>query len=446
MKATKTVREPRSRELALDALEDELAELSAHINAATARWLDELGEFERRGGASFDGCERWLAWRCGVSPAEAREYVRVARALEELPAIRAVFARGELTYTKVRALTRVATPECEERLLELAGALTASQLERALRVYRRVTAAEARDSHAFEYVSYYWAEDGSLVLEARLPAEDGTLMVQALEAARERIRERRTEPCPPTDTGADAGEVAPEPSVRAARSFEPPRSPKVEALVDLAHASLSGPTGDRSDRERSRVAVHVDAAALANDAPGRCELESGPAISTETARRLGCDASTVTITESAGLPLSVGRKRRSVPPALRRALEARDDSSCQWPGCTNRRYLDAHHRRHWAHGGETSLDNLILLCWQHHRLVHEGGYTIEPDRDLGVRFRNRHGVVVPSAPRSPPGSAHALIEQSRHAGLTITANTNRNGTGERMDLALAVDALASIIG
>lgn len=115
-------------------------------------------EFEREGGAAVDGCERWLAFRCGISTREAREYVRVARALEELPAIRAAFARGELSFSKVRALTRVATASSEEGLLDLATALTASQLERALRAFRRLTSEEARDSHELEYVDHHWGE------------------------------------------------------------------------------------------------------------------------------------------------------------------------------------------------------------------------------------------------------------------------------------------------
>jgi hypothetical protein len=212
----------------------------------------------------------------------------------------------------------------------------------------------------------------------------------------------------------------------------------------LAYASLGG-AGD-SSRERSQIVVHVDAAALAAAATGRCELENGPVIAAETARRLACDAATFTITEQDGVPLSAGRKTRTVPLALRRALEARDDGCCQWPGCTNRRYLDAHHRRHWARGGQTSLDNLILFCWAHHRLVHEGGYTIEHNTDGGVRFRNRHGIAVPSIPRPPPGNADALREQSRQAGLKITEKTNRNGTGERMDLGMTVDVLVAITG
>lgn len=419
-----TMRQVRPQE----RLEDELAALSAHMNAATARWLDLVLEFREAGGGPIDGLERWLAFRCGISSREAREYVRVAEALQELSATRGAFARGELTFTKVRALTRVATPASEEALLELARALTASQLERALRTFRRLASEEAGEAHALEYVDYHWGEDGSLYLRARLPAEDGTLLVRALEAARERVRERRREE---------------RRSQQESESFEPPRAVRVEALVELAQAALF--SSDDGRRELPRVVVHVDAAALGADGPGRSELEDGPVIAPETARRLGCDAESVAVIERDGLPLNVGRRRRTVPPKLRRLLEARDDGCCRFPGCDNRRYLDAHHRRHWAQRGETSLDNLILLCHHHHRLVHEGGYTIEDGPSGELRFRNRYGLLCPSVPRSPPGRAQELVADNIRAGLIIGPHTNRNGDGDPLVLELAVSAIASCL-
>ncbi len=400
--------------------------MAAHVNAATARWLDLVCEFRAEGGAAGDDLARWVAWRCGISTREAREYVRVGEALQELPAIRTAFGRGELTYTKVRALTRVATARSEQSLLDLASSLTASQLERALRAFCRISGDEAGKAHELEYVSYNWAEDGSLVLRARVPAEEGTVFIRALEAARERVRESER-------AGGDGAVSAPD-------SFEPPRSPQVEALVEVARTSLTAGT-EGGAGERARLIVHVDAAALTSDGSGRCELEGGAVISPETARRLGCDAEYASSVERNGLPVSVGRRRRTVSPKLRRLLEARDDGRCRWPGCENRRYLDAHHRTHWAHGGETSLDNLLLLCWHHHRLVHEGGYTIEGAPTGELRFRNRYGVLCPKVPRSPPGSVEKLIEQNRRAGLTITAKTIRNGYGDDLDLELAVAAI-----
>jgi hypothetical protein len=335
----------------------------------------------------------------------------------------------------VRALTRVATPSCEESLLGLAGMLTASQLERALRAFRRLASEDARRSQELEYVSWHFGEDGSLYLRARLPADDGTLLVKALEAARERVYERRRE---------ERAAAADTSGVEATTIIEPSRSASVEALLQLAETSLAA--SDESRGERARLVVHVDAAAL-TAGEGRCELEDGPVICPETARRLGCDAEVVTQVERDGLPLSAGRSRRTVPPALRRLLQARDDSTCCFPGCERQRHLQAHHRRHWAHGGETSLDNLVLLCFHHHRLVHEGGYTIEHDQAGGLRFRNRHGLVCQTRPpRPPPGSLDQLLDDHHRLGLEIGRRTNRNGHGDPLELALTVDAIASAVG
>jgi hypothetical protein len=339
----------------------------------------------------------------------------------------------------VRALTRVATPSCEESLLGLAGMLTASQLERALRAFHRLATGDARRAQELEYVSWHFGEDGSLYLRARLPAEDGTLLVKALEAARERVYERRR-----AERAARGGEQTN--SVDTTTIVEPARSASVEALLQLAETSLAA--SDESRGERARLVVHVDAATLTTDAAGgRCELEAGPVICPETARRLGCDAEVVTQVERDGLPLSAGRKRRTVPPALRRLLQARDDDTCCFPGCERQRQLQAHHRHHWAHGGETSLDNLVLLCFHHHRLVHEGGYTIEHDRAGGLRFRNRHGLLCTTRPpRPPPGSLDQLLDDHHRLGLEIGPRTNRNGHGDPLELTLVVDAIASAVG
>ncbi len=410
---------------------DELASLTAHLAAATARWVElvwELCESDSSDTAGF------LAYRFGITLREAREYLRVAEALQELPETRAAFARGALTFTKVRALTRVATASSEVGLLELAAALTAAQLERALRVFRRVAVEEARETHELEFVNYYFDEDGSLVLRARLAAEDGTLLVKALDAAHERVLERRR--AERALAGVDADPVAPTIPV------EPPRPTNVEALLELAATPLPA-TGPQP--VGTRLVVHVDAAAVSSDGAGRSELDDGPVISPETARRLGCDAEVVAQVERDGLPVNAGRARRTVPPTLRRLLEARDEHTCCFPGCERRRHLQAHHRHHWAHGGETSLDNLVLLCFHHHRLVHEGGYTIEGDDAAGLCFRNRYGVVRgTSPPRPPPGSEPELRAANHQLGIRICPDTMKNGAGGPMDLDLAVAAISSV--
>jgi Domain of unknown function (DUF222) len=408
-----------------DELQDEIATLASHIYAGTCRWLELVGEFDRRGSwAEWGGgtCAEWLAWRCGLTPRSAREHVRVARRLGELPLIHDAFARGELSYAKVRALTRVADERSEEELLELARHLTASQLERAIRAYRRVSAQEANALADLAYAGYSWDEDGSLILRARLAPEDGALFLRALEAARDRLQERES----PTERGS-------------AEPQEPVRRPSnAEALAAMAELAFASESHGRSGGERHQLVVHVEEAALNDSDEGACALEDGPALAAETARRLACDGSLVEIRERDGEPLSVGRKRRTIPPAMRRALQARD-RCCRFPGCENRRFLDAHHVQHWVAGGETKLTNLVLLCGRHHRFLHEGGYSIDELRDGSHAFRDPWGGPLPTVPRPPPGDANLLVEQNR--SLMIGADTCKGGDGDRMDLGLVADAL-----
>jgi hypothetical protein len=408
--------------LSLEELEDELASFAAHLAAGMCRWLAVVAELDRRiGSTAWRSSAEWIAYRCALTPRAAREHVRVARALPALPAIREAFARGELSYAKVRALTRVATAESEAGLLPLAEVLTAAQLERALRVYRRVSTREARELQDYEELIWYWDEDGALVIRGRLAPEDGALFLKALEASRERLW-RSNQP------DEERGSAEPPPD-------DPPHRPSnVDALVALSDSALALEAG-RTGGDRYQVVIHIEQTALSGEAgEGGCMLDDGPALAPETARRLACDAAVVTLYERAGEPLSVGRKTRTIPPALRRALLTRDHG-CRFPGCDNHRYVDAHHIQHWAQGGETALPNLLLLCRRHHRLLHEGGYTV----DHQLRFHDPWGNEIPPVPPLPPGSADAL--RSATADLDITADTCRNGHGDPMDLALTIDAM-----
>ncbi len=395
--------------LGLDELEAELATLASHLYAGTCRWLELVGELDRRGGFAGSGqasCAEWLAWRCALTPRAAREHVRVARRLPELPLVHAAFARGELSYAKVRALTRVATADNEQELLELARALTAAQLERAVRGFRRVTTAEARELQESAYLSVFWEADGSLSIRGRLAPEDGALLLRALDAARDTLWKE------------GSGSAEPRPA-RQARN--------AEALVAVAEAALARPADSRPGGERYQIVIHTDESVFSHDGEGGCELEDGAALAAETARRLACDAS---ITRN-------GRKTRTIRPPLRRALRTRD-RGCRFPGCDNHRFLDAHHLHHWARGGPTTLGNLVLLCRRHHRLLHEAGWQIDPHG----RFHDPRGQPLPAAPPLPRGHPDRLLERTR--GLGIDAGTLQPGSGDPINPADAVDALLSI--
>jgi 5-methylcytosine-specific restriction endonuclease McrA len=203
----------------------------------------------------------------------------------------------------------------------------------------------------------------------------------------------------------------------------------------MADASLTVTADTRSAHERYQVVVHVE------PTEGSSVLEDGPALAPQTAERLGCDASLVEMVERDGVPLSVGRRTRTIPPAMRRALQARD-RRCRFPGCENRRFLHAHHIQHWARGGETKLDNLALLCSRHHRFVHEAGYSIRECGDGKLEFRDPWGGLIPNAPRPPPGNPRLLVEGNRD--LLIDSGRCAPGDGERMDLGYAIDALLSL--
>jgi hypothetical protein len=429
----------------LELLEREISELAAHIHAATCRWLVMVAEYDRREGWAGWGCKScasWLSWRCSLAPSAAREHVRVARRLAELPLITAAFGRGELSYSQVRALSRVGTAETEEAMLELARFSTAAQLERILRGYGGVVERELSTderTHGGAYLVCEHDEDGSLLLRGRLPAEEGALVVAALEAAREALRADAQ----PDESGADADAPADSVSTpngyRSASAEAPPGN--AAALVLMAETVLASRTADRSPAESYQVLVHVDADTLGDEGGGG-QLEDGTLLHPETARRLACDASIVRILERDGRPLSVGRRTRSVPPALRRALQSRDHC-CRFPGCTQRRFLHAHHIEHWARGGPTDLDNLVHLCRFHHRLVHEGGYTLERIGRRGkLCFRRPDGRPLHPTPERRGGHPDEVPRRNRRAGARIGPETCvPDWTGERIHLPWCVDAL-----
>jgi hypothetical protein len=199
---------------------------------------------------------------------------------------------------------------------------------------------------------------------------------------------------------------------------------RADALVSLAQAYLRG---DRPDRSPIEVVLTIPRSSLhAEVAIDPIEVgEIGEAfVSVEAARRLSCDAGVVEVVEDeSGTPLSVGRKRRSIAGALKRALRKRD-AMCTYPGCAHRMFLEGHHIKHWADGGETSLQNAALLCSLHHRFVHEYGYSIELDAGQRPRFRDPHGRLVAEVP-APPAMADLGWPGIRtaNAPLAITAET-----------------------
>jgi len=484
------------REAEVTALENEIAELCAHLFAGTARLLALINAWEERECGNhrygLKSTAHWLSWRCGVGLGPAREYVRVARALKALPLTTEAFSRGMLSYCKVRAITRVANPRNERALVLIARHATGAQLERITRAYRRVE--ELNDPERLlrqqrrRGLTTRIDDDGMLLLQGRFTPEDGATLVRCLEAMESRMAEETRDTDaddPPAARRADAllrlvesgAHGEPQPlaggervqvvlhvpvSVTDPHTAPPPLERRVAAETPPSEHEQSRPTSD-ADRSRARkisaeTPPRVNAAprdsrtgttqapsaatppahAFADAQPDALErpaapspppppppervphLDPGPAISWETTRRLACDANRVLLRETgSGQPLAIGRKSRTVPPAMRRALGARDDG-CRFPGCTERRFVDAHHIVHWADGGATELDNLVLLCRYHHVLVHEKGFGCQRTERGEVAFTTPAGSRMPAA-----GELPALFEQDVRRGLE--ARNHRRG-------------------
>ena len=553
------------------ALGDRIAELSARIHAATWELLSLIRQFDDKNGwAGCTSCAEWLGWRTGLEPGAAREHVRVARALADLPKLSDAMRRGKVSYSKMRAVTRVATPETEDDLLNVALSGTAAHVEKIVRAWRQVDRlaeqTEDRRRHETRSLRTWVDENGMVVVRGRLSPEVGAVVRRALEAACDQARG--------TDAAGASAAVADGRAAPAAEAEAPSLAQRqADALGVIAECALSGGLDRGTAGDRYQVVVHVDAEALteASDVPEAPDVPAGtsamaasgsaprdgghasegtpaaasgsqghgdrrthaadgaaaapglpgnggdrsdvpagtsataslvpvrhragqearavalrrepgpfmgpadtpecgassrrsqapcpaprpaassPAgrrqtvldeaggihISAETARRLACDASTVGMQHGPGGEiLAVGRRTRTISPALRRALNARD-RQCRFPGCRNVR-VDAHHVRHWAHGGATALDNLVLLCRRHHRAVHEEGFRVMLDASGNAEFVGPDGRPLPEAPAPPDWTGRPLAPvraRLKRDGISIDPDTlTPDWRGERLDL------------
>jgi len=427
---------------------DRVAVLFGEITAAIREFLAALAHSDRHRdweGEGFGSCAEWLAWRIGITRGTANEKVRTARALEDLPLISEAMAQGDLSFSKVRALTRAATPHNEGDLLEFALAGSAANLERLVRGWKTLSRLDEQQQerlrHSRRCFSVFPDEDGMYVVRGRLDPEVGAALMRAVEAASNALFASATKGGP----DARQGEEAPEPAQIRADAVGLLAERALAAGFGVGDGSANGNangTGDQalisgSRAERYQVMLHVEAATLTEHGePGLSELEDGTRVSAETARRLSCDASRVVVRRDGagsvngsadnsangsvhGSVLNVGRKTRTIPPSLRRALDARD-RGCRFPAC-GLRFTDAHHIVHWADGGETTLGNTLLLCRAHHRRVHEGGYRVCVDRNGQVVFFTPKGKALfeaPPLPELPPDPVEALVRGNRDRGVT----------------------------
>jgi hypothetical protein len=375
---------------------ERVSQLYGQITAATREFLRAVVACDRHrdwAEEGFASCADWLAWRIGVTRGTAREKVRAARALEELPVISAAMDRGEVSFSKVRAQTRVATPASEVELLDFARSTSTAGLERLVRGWRAMDREGERRAERVQHRLRRFAvyPDGNGLYEVRgtLTPEVAAVLMRAVEAAGDALYREHVGPDEhrpePEQLRADALGLLAERGLAAGFASE----------GECEAAPVSG-----SRAERYQVVLHVGPGTLARSGePDMSELEDGTRVSAETSRRLSCDAGRVVAhDDDSGRLLGVGRRTRTVPPSLRRALEIRD-RGCRFPGC-GLRFTDAHHIQHWADGGRTDLDNTVLLCRRHHRLVHEEGHRICLDSEHRVVFFSPTGRAI--AASGPP--------------------------------------------
>ncbi|MEE9321722.1 MAG: DUF222 domain-containing protein [Granulosicoccus sp.] len=388
-----------------------MRELSRALDRGTCRLVLLLPQFDRQKEWKSIGarsCTAWLNSECGISPSAGNDRLRVAYALENLPIITQLFQLGELSWSKVRALTRIATPDNERTLASRALDMSASAIEQLSRQYRdkrtrdqlededakAVAAEENRAMH------YYLGEDGMVHIKALLAPLAGAAFLKSMARAEDVLYESMAVQL------AGAPESTAKPTSRQLRA---------DAMMLMAEVNFAAAQTDIRTADRYQVMVHVDAATLQqtldNPDPFKsasavsrdtgdthsshsvcAHIENGFAIAASTARRLVCDCSISTLVSKDGEPMSIGRKSRVWPAAMRRAILARD-RHCQFPGCDASRHVDVHHIRHWVDGGETSVENGVTVCAHHHRLLHEHGYRVERTATEGGERKLRTVIV-----------------------------------------------------
>ena len=447
-------------------LEARICELAGHLTAATCRFLLLVADFDaRKGWAAWEmpSCAAWLSWKCQLAPGTAREQVRVARALADLPVIRAEFAAARLSYAKVRALTRIAAPETERDLAAMAMPMTAGQLERFAQAHRRVTSAQDAEARKQRRLSWGWVDDHVLKLRGLLPADAAAVLLQALRAARNDLEHPHDD-----DHDHDApGRVATRGGKLAAQDKkdgldlggdgQPPirkehAEDMADALVEICAAYLRGKIVSADNADVYQVIIHAGTEAITAEDdvsaetpantpvthpayPLRCHFEDGGAVSPAALRLIGCNATISTMVHDAdGEILNVGRPTRKPSAALRRAVRERDGCRCRFPGCESRR-TDAHHILYWSNGGETKLRNLISLCKAHHRIVHDKGIIITATVGDGFAFYLPGGVPISPSPPFP--EVNGDITTVHNAAINSTTIIPPN-SGERLDLNMAI--------
>lgn len=457
-------------------LDREILRIAGLSNAIDYKFIKLLAEFDELQGWVGDGIKsfaHWLNWRCGMGALVAREKIRVARKLRNLPMIDAAFRNGELGYTKVRAITRVANEENEVYLIAIAKHGTARHIEKAV---QRFNWCKRRDAQESDELDEYrrtprlnWRQDefGMYCINAILPPEEGELVIKALHKMTQEMRRDADEkPDAATEkTGESAaGNVNNDENV-SRETFSGETSEDrlsvgtysvndATALANIAEHYLASEAGPKAlaSADRYQVLLHVNENAAHIDhkiEQGPCtHIDGGRFLAPEVAQRLACAATVTTILEDDdGNILNIGRRSRTPSRAISLAVQIRD-GGCRFPNCHQTRWTDQHHIVRWADGGETSEANLITLCRHHHTLLHQGRFSIEKD-GAKVRFIDQFGKAViralyPQFPHNPqPDDAVRQFDaECRDQGIHIEcATADCLWQGETMDYDMFIEAM-----
>ena len=393
-------------------LERRLRVAAVEVAASTCRWLELLAEAVRRGLWARQGAKspsQWLSWAVSMAESTAREQVRVALRLRKFPQVADRFRQGRLSYSKVRAITRLDRPELEGLLLEYAEVATGAQLERIVRDLRSAQqTGEAHRADPFDLrnLQVHDTDHGTVRIVVEVPREEGLAAVAGLREEAVRLRREAT--------GGSDGDGGSAESAGSLSAF------MADAWLAAVHALAADGPGDVSGADRHTLVIHADADALADrdgdrqvpvrlDAAGRSRTAS---MSVRVLRRLACDTRLAMIAHHHdGAQAGVSGTTRRVPSRLRRLLVARD-RSCRFPGCCTTVGLDAHHIVHVADGGATTLDNLVLLCRFHHSFVHDRGWSILTDGSGRFRFAPPRQPPLPTVAPLPADSAESPSRQA----------------------------------
>jgi hypothetical protein len=459
----------------LDELGERIVGMAGRLAAATSRWLVLVAEFDARQGylqLGLASSAQWLTHACGIARRTAVEHVRVGRALVAYPRLAVEMGAGQLSYSQVRAISRIATPAAPgdagapgapgapgdagehalvEDLVEAARYGTVAQLEVLVRGLRTV---DDNDSSTLtqpaEYVTRSWTSDSRWWLGARLDPERGAVVDAAVEAI------ARAEGISAADALVRLAEIA---LAALADADHPPRGlrgdERAAVVIHLDAARVPAPAApDAHDEREANIELGRGTATPDDTAPGEVSrsaergrhrpygrIAGGPGLPDRVIGRLICAGRVRTVIhDGANNLFDVGRSHRLVTDRQYRALLIRQRGQCAHPGCPNTTNLHAHHRIHWLHGGRTDLDNLLLLCERHHLAHHDGAFQIHTLGAGRFRFITTDGRDLSTPIRSATSEYAGPIEDD-HPTIAPDAATTR-WDGQRLDRPYAISVLA----